>query len=821
AWQTVVRAVGNFIRFWWYYFSIPWLLRTLVAPWHRDYTPYRRGFAVDIFLQTLASNLVARAIGLSLRAGAVAVWVLFEIATLVSGAVYIFLWPFLLPLLAAFSLASVGAALRYRTAHLLWPMAVPLGVLSALIRAFRRHPRRALRSAGEKELALHYPDVWRRALRRLGYEGTPAAFPAERSAFLARAQLSEADVGVVAEFEAGRTWMREHRRRFWEAENLFGVSPLGRSWAYGYTVRLDAIGRELTGGRRPLPHQEPREYAREVRQIETILSRALENNALVVGEPGVGRERVVEDFAAFLRKGKLANVISHKRLIELDSRALADPRTLENALSEAAAAGNVIVVLPDFEHYVGREESLLPYLRSAAVQLIGITSFAALHDVLERSPEILKYMEKVEIKEPDLPAAAHLLLDALPLLEKRYRVLVPYPTLKHTAQRAARFIQEAPFPKKGFDLLDRALTVAAQMGQSVLTVAVVDQVLAEKTEIPIAGPAAAERELLLHLEQRLHERLINQEAAVRQIANVLRRARVDIQSPDRPVGSFLFLGPTGVGKTETAKALARLYYGSVERMLRFDMSEYQERSSISRLIGDAQTGTQGLLTTGARENPASLMLFDEIEKAHPDILNLFLQLLDDGRLTDARGRTVKFAAALIIGTSNAGSELIREALAAGRDLTALEREITDALQRQGVFRPELLNRFDGVIIFEPLKQPELEKIALLMLGDLAERLKAQQIIFVPTAALAREIATKGYNPEYGARPMRRVIQNELESALAKALLAGTLAQGMTVAPQSLAELTANTENKTVDAPARSGGADEGVATTEDAPGNGR
>lgn len=789
AWKSVSRGVRNFIAFWWYYFSVPWLARTLIAPWRRDVVPYGRGFDIAQFFRTLAENLVSRGVGMAVRLGAIAACLTFEMATIALGGLYLLLWPLLIPALLA--LLYAGATLFWRTGTALALLLLLFALLAApaIVIAFYRRRRLELIAAAADDLPSRFPDVWERILMRLGYEGAPADFPGARSAFLEQYGLTEDDVALVIRREVSRAWEYERRLRFWEAEQLFAVPPIGRSWVYGYTVRLDRIGRELTAAafeRRPdgfIP------YAREVRAVEEVLSRAMEHNVLLVGQPGVGRHAVVEEFSRLIAQGRVANALAHKRVIELNLRAARQAEDLDAALNEAAYAGNVILVLPDIERYIAYGEVLLPYLRSNAIQVIGMTTYEALHETLEHAPEILQYMEKVEVAEPDAETTLGILFDLAPALESRYGVIAPYPTLKAIVERADRYIQDAPFPEKAIDLFDRVLGVAASRGARMVRVPLVDEVLSEKTEIPIAGPGETERELLLHLEERMHERLINQEEAVRQIANVLRRARVDIQDRARPVGSFLFLGPTGVGKTETAKALARLYYGAESRMLRFDMSEYQEAGGIARLIGDIATNTQGLLTTAVRENPASLLLFDEIEKAHPDILHLFLQLLDDARLTDAWGRTVKFAASLIIGTSNAGSELIREEVEAGNDPAQIKEHIIDGLLRRGAFRPEFVNRFDGVIVFHPLRQPELERIATLMLGDLAGRLAEQRITFTPTVELAREIVAKGYSPEFGARPMRRVIQDEIEAALAKQILAGTLAKGMAIAPKSLTDIS--------------------------------
>jgi len=265
------------------------------------------------------------------------------------------------------------------------------------------------------------------------------------------------------------------------------------------------------------------------------------------------------------------------------------------------------------------------------------------------------------------------------------------------------------------------------------------------------------------------------------LAGALRRARSGLSSGKRPIASLLFLGPTGVGKTETAKALARVYFGGEDRMTRFDMSEYSQSDSLVRLIGaPGANGVKvgGLLADAVHDRPFSLVLLDEFEKAHPQILNLFLQILDDGRLTDGTGRVVDFTNTIVIATSNAGAELIRQSIAAGEDQETRRKKLLDSLQAQGIYKPELLNRFDGVVAFQPLAQEHVKAIVEMMLGQLAAKLQAEQqmtISFAPD--LIEGLATAGFDPQFGARPIRRLIQDKVETYLANAILRGTIQKG--------------------------------------------
>jgi ATP-dependent Clp protease ATP-binding subunit ClpA len=307
---------------------------------------------------------------------------------------------------------------------------------------------------------------------------------------------------------------------------------------------------------------------------------------------------------------------------------------------------------------------------------------------------------------------------------------------------------------------------------------VVYQVVSDKTGIP-AGPIQdEERDLLMHLEEKLHQQVIGQEAAIKAIARTMRRARAGIQSSEKPIGSFLFLGPTGVGKTETAKALATIFFGSEAAMLRLDMSEYSGQDALIRLLGDGETS--GVLPDMLREHPYAVLLLDEFEKATRSVHDLFLQVLDEGVFTDARGGKVNARNTIVIATSNAGSQLIIKTVQQRQTLAHLEQEIINSIIKDGIFRPELINRFDSTIIFEPLTQVEQGHVARLMLSGLYERIKERGFELTISDDLMNLLVEKGYSPEFGARPMQRAMQDLIEEAVARKIISGDAQKGDTI-----------------------------------------
>lgn len=604
---------------------------------------------------------------------------------------------------------------------------------------------------------------------------------------LLEAELKAEDIGKLVAFQERRERKLALLKGFWKKERLALIAPIGREFAAGYTITLDKYSHNWTNLALREIREEIVDHQQELEELERILSRSSLNNVLVVGRPGSGRAHLVKYFAKRSYMGLAPPLLNYKRVISLNLPSLVAQiesleeaeKVLEQIFHEVQKAGNVILVIEEFHNYVEPRPRpgvlnisgiLSSFLEKAQFQVIALTTFAGLHHYIEKNPSLLKYFSKVEMKELSQEETLEVLEDWVPYFESRYRKIITYPVLKEIITLAARYLPDTAFPQKAIELLDEVMVAASALSDHPIVLKEdVDRVVTEKTEIPVGKLKEEERKTLLNLETLIHRRIVNQDEAVSDIAEALRRARTEITIREGPMGAFLFLGSTGVGKTETSKALAEIYFGSEERMIRLDMSEFQSTGDIARLIGSVSQ--EGLLTTQVRENPFSLVLLDEIEKAHPNILNLFLQVLDEGFLTDGLGRKVNFKNTIIIGTSNAGSDLIWKT----RDIK--KSELLLYLIDQKIFRPEFLNRFDGVIVFRPLSRSNLLDIADLMLEDLKENLKKKDITLLVSPSAKAKIVDLSYSPSFGAREMRRVIQEKIENILSVALLEGKIKRG--------------------------------------------
>jgi ATP-dependent Clp protease ATP-binding subunit ClpC len=579
----------------------------------------------------------------------------------------------------------------------------------------------------------------------------------------------------------------EHPPRIWSADFEFkGRGGVNRSMLARVTPVLNQYSTDLT--LHCVQGKLPRVFGKEkvLEQMLAILSRAEKNNVLLLGEPGSGKTVAIGGLAQKIIEGGKDSVLWDKRLVRLDiSSLLAGARTrgdvderLTVVIDEIKASGNIILFIDEIHGLVSEDPTtaaafaaLEPHFSDPSLPLVATDTFANYRQHIEPNAAFARIFEIVELPEANFDQA----LDVLEYegwgFEKDRGVTISFPVLAAAIQMAAKFFHDRVLPDKALDLLDETVSRVIKVNGDFVGSEDVAKLVSEKINVPVTQITAEESEALLSLEERLHQRIVDQEEAIAAIAEAMRRARVGLREEGRPVASLLFVGPTGVGKTEMAKALAEVYFGSEERAIRIDMSEYQTPESAERLLS-------GALIEGIRRQPFSLVLLDEFEKTHEDVLNIFLQVLEDGRLTSTAGRTVDFSNAIIITTSNVGAHLIFENLEKGFAMKVILPQLEDEVQR--TFAPELLNRFDGIIFCNALTLENVEDVARLMIKRVEKNLEEKEIKLEVTDEAVAELARQGYTPQQGARPLRRLIQNRIESPLAEKILSGEVKKGDTV-----------------------------------------
>ena len=577
----------------------------------------------------------------------------------------------------------------------------------------------------------------------------------------------------------------------------------------------------------------------EIERVVQILGRRTKSNPILLGAPGVGKTAIAEGLAQRIHNGDIPELLQDKQVIALDMGSLlAGTRfrgdfeeRLKGIVEEVRKSGNIILFIDEIHTLVGAgsmggamdaSNLLKPALARGELQCLGATTLDEYKRHIERDAALERRFQPVMVGEPTKEQAIEILRGLKATYEDFHQVKYDQKAIEAAVNLSSRYINDRFLPDKAIDLLDEAgsrthlryslqSTSPAEVREEsplinpeslipVVDAEEIAQIVAAWTGIPVTQLTETESESLLNLEYQLHERIIGQQEAVNAVSRAIRRARVNLKNPNRPIASFIFAGPTGVGKTELTKALAKLLFGSESSMIRLDMSEFMESHTVSKLIG-APPGyigynEGGQLTEAVRRQPYRVVLFDEIEKAHPDVFNLLLQLLEDGHLTDSQGRRVDFKNTLIIMTSNIGSKVIEKG---GNSLgfeiaddfaqsryQQISNRVTEELKQY--FRPEFLNRLDEIIVFRQLTREEVTQIADILIADLAKQLTEKGISVEVTAAFKDLVINEGYDPSYGARPLRRALTRRLEDSLAVAMLSGKVNSG----DHALLDVTAET-----------------------------
>ncbi|MBS7346318.1 MAG: ATP-dependent Clp protease ATP-binding subunit [Candidatus Sacchiramonaceae bacterium] len=565
---------------------------------------------------------------------------------------------------------------------------------------------------------------------------------------------------------------------------------IARDWSFGWTPTLDRFGRQVNTNSVRVASNLPQHQEVIAKMIDQLSSNGQKNIALI-GADGVGKTTVVESFASQIMDGRnnIPGKLQYNQVVILDASALISAAPgrgeLEQLVNyifiEAYSAKNVILCLDNahlfFEDAVGSADLsnlLLPILEAGRLKMILTIDQQAFLQISARNSALVNTLNTLQVVPANFEETLSVMQDEVTILEQKYNVFYSYQALKTTYELSSRYIFSLEMPGRAVKLLEMS---AAFADKGFVSSGSVERAIEKSMNVKIStAHQEDEKAKLLNLESLIHQRMIGQEQAVSAVANALRRARAGVRNQDRPIGTFLFLGPNGVGKTELAKTLADVYFEGEDNMIRLDLNEYVGLNDVERLIADGADNPTSL-TAQVMKKPFSVILLDEIEKAHPNVLTALLQVLDEGILRDSKNREVSFRDSIIIATSNAGAERIRELIDRGYDIEKSEQTIVDDLISSNQFRPEFLNRFDEITIFKPLEKSELLQIVDLIIAGVNKTLTNQKVVVKITDEAKILLTEAGYDPRLGARPMRRVVQKVVENTVARKMLAGEITAG--------------------------------------------
>ena len=572
------------------------------------------------------------------------------------------------------------------------------------------------------------------------------------------------------------------------------VSPLEE---FGYDITQAAREGKLD----PLVGREE-----EIQRVIQILGRRRKNNPMLVGDPGVGKSAIVEGIAIKIITGDTPPSLANKRLISLDLGSIVAgtkyrgdfEKRLKSIINEVAANPDVILFIDEFHTIVGAggasgsldaANMLKPALARGDIQCIGATTLDEFRKIVEKDGALDRRFQKIMVEHTDIQHSISILDRLKTNYEKHHNVIYTDEAIEACVRMSDRYITDRCLPDKAIDAMDEAGSMVRLKNPKKtghVTAEDVASIISKMTGIPSGRIAEGEGNKLMKMRAKLQGRIIGQDDAIDKVVRAIQRNRAGIKDPGKPIGTFLFFGPTGVGKTQLAKALAEYLFDSEENMVRIDMSEYMEKFNVSRLIG-APPGYVGFeeggqLSERVRRKPYCVVLLDEIEKAHPDVFNVLLQVMDEGRLTDSNGRTVSFRNTIVIMTSNVGSRELEEYGSgvgfntAGRNVQGNRKAVLEKAVRKA-FPPEFINRVDEQIFFNSLTKEDIEKIIDIELKGLKNRVKEAGFELNVTPTAKRFVAEAGYDPSYGARPLKRAIQKHIEDPVSEHIIMSRMMSG--------------------------------------------
>ena len=544
----------------------------------------------------------------------------------------------------------------------------------------------------------------------------------------------------------------------------------------------------------------------EIQRVIQILGRRRKNNPMLVGDPGVGKSAIVEGIAIKIVTGDIPPVLADKRLIALDMGSIVAgtkyrgdfEKRLKNIINEVAASPDVILFIDEFHTIVGAggasgsldaANMLKPALARGDIQCIGATTLDEFRKNVEKDGALDRRFQKIVVEHTDIPQSISILDRLKTNYEKHHNVIYTDEAIEACVRMSDRYITDRCLPDKAIDAMDEAGSMVRLKNTDktgYVTADDVADVISKMTGIPSGKIAESEGIRLVKMRKKLQAAIIGQDEAIDKVVRAIQRNRAGIKDPGKPIGTFIFFGPTGVGKTQLAKSLAEYLFDSEENMVRLDMSEYMEKFNVSRLIG-APPGYVGFeeggqLSERVRRKPYCVVLLDEIEKAHPDVFNLLLQVMDEGRLTDSNGRTVSFRNTIVIMTSNVGSRELDDYGSgvgfntSGKNVSMNRKSVLEKAVRK-VFPPEFINRVDEQVFFNPLSKEDIEKIIDIELKGLRRRVKEAGFDLRITPAAKRFVAEEGYDPSYGARPLKRAVQRFIEDPVSEHIITERMISG--------------------------------------------
>lgn len=605
--------------------------------------------------------------------------------------------------------------------------------------------------------------------------------------------LSHLQLGLDDLIE-GIKWFNHLRAVVEETRKPKLTGGIARDWSFGWTPLLSQFGQNASQQIDSVSLLTLPAHNQAIDQIINIFDKNGRQNVVLVGPSGVGKTRMVHLFASRLvdGKSKIPSSLRYNQVFILDASSLiaAAPKRggleklIPQLINEAYKAKNMIICLDNahlfFEDGIGSVDIsnvILPLLESSQIRFILAVDEQRFLQISMRHPEIANALNQIMVDPSNRDETIAIMQDRSVLIEYQNNVVYMYQALIEAYRLGDRYVFDLAMPGKALKLMEAA---ANYNNDGIVSAESVRQSIEKTLGVKISvASEEADRKKLLKLEDLIHQRMINQTRAVSVVSDALRRARAGVRNQDRPIGTFLFLGPTGVGKTELAKSLAEVYFNGEGRTIRLDMNEYVEAGDVARLVADGADNPNSL-TAQVMKQPFSVILLDEIEKAHPNVLSALLQLLDEGVLRDVRNREVSFRDAIVIATSNAGADKIREHIERGIDIVQYEPQFIDELISSNQFRPEFLNRFDEIVVFRPLNKPELLQVIDLMIKGVNKTLALQKVSVNVAPAAKEYLVDHGYDPRLGARPMRRVVQKAVENTVARQMLSGNVEPGSVI-----------------------------------------